>query len=106
MRCPKCKEKLVPGAKFCHQCGAELSPELVEKVANWYHDPVFVLLMIFLVLAVFGLPLLWKSPQFKHWQKVAVSVVTVLYTGAIVWLLWYLVFALFLPYLHQIRSLL
>jgi hypothetical protein len=62
--------------------------------------------MIFLVLAVFGLPLLWKSPQFKHWQKVVVSVVTVMYTGAILWLLWYLIFVLFLPYLHQIRSLL
>ena len=104
MRCPKCEQKLVPGAKFCHQCGAELSPELVCKVANWYHDPVFVLLMIFLVLAVFGLPLLWKSPQFRNWQKVAISVLTVVYTGAVLWLLCYLIFAIFLPYSNQLRS--
>ena len=106
MRCQKCKQKLVPGAKFCHQCGVELSPELAEKVAHWYHDPVFVLLMIFLVLAVFGLPLLWKSPQFKNWQKVVISVITVIYTGAILWLLLYVVFAIFLPYFNQLRSVL
>lgn len=102
MRCPKCKQKLVAGARFCHRCGAELSPELVEKTARWYHEPVFVLLMIFLVLAIFGLPLLWRSPRFSGWQKVVVSIITILYTGAILWAIYYMVFSVLIPYYKQL----
>jgi len=104
MRCPQCKQRLVSGARFCHHCGAELSPELAEKAANWYHDPVFVLLMIFLVLAVFGLPLLWKSPNFKKWHKIVISIITLVYTSALLWLLFYLIFGIFLPYYNELRS--
>lgn len=104
MRCPKCEQKLVAGARFCHRCGAELPSELLEKTVNWYYDPVFVLLMIFLVLAVFGLPLLWKSPRFAGWQKVAISAITVVYTGVILWSLYYLIFVVFIPYYSQLRT--
>lgn len=106
MRCPKCKEKLVAGAKYCHQCGAELPSNVIEKTTRWYYDPVFVLLMIFLVLAVFGLPLLWRSPRFTLWQKNVISIITVAYTGFILWLLYYLVFAVFLPYYRELQSVL
>ena len=106
MRCLKCNKKLVTGAKFCHECGAELSPELVEKAISWYYDPVFVLLAIFLALAVFGLPLLWRSPRFKVWQKVVVSIITVIYTAAILWLMYYLVFVIMVPYFYRVGDVL
>ena len=92
------------GAKFCHQCGAELPPELVEKTINWYYDPIFVLLSIFLVLAVFGLPLLWKSPRFETWQKIVVSIITIIYTGVILWFMYYLIFVIMIPYYNQLEA--
>jgi hypothetical protein len=104
MRCPKCDHKLATGAKFCHQCGAELPPELVEKTISWYYDPVFVLLSIFLVLAVFGLPLLWKSPRFEVWQKTVVSIITVTYTGVILWFMYYLIFVILIPYYNRLEA--
>jgi len=106
MRCPRCKQKLVTGAKFCHQCGAGLPPEVTEKTIIWYYDPVFVILIIFLVLAVFGLPLLWKSPRFAEWQKWLISILTVIYTGIILWFTYYLIFVVLLPYFRQMATML
>jgi hypothetical protein len=106
MRCSKCHQRLVVGAKFCHNCGAEMTPEEIAKNAHWYHEPVFVLLMIFLFLAIFGLPLLWKSPRFTEWQKVVISIITVAYTGAILWTFYYLVFVVLIPYYNQLMGVL
>ncbi|MBI5116737.1 zinc ribbon domain-containing protein [Candidatus Poribacteria bacterium] len=104
MRCPACKRKLAAGARFCHHCGAELPPELAATNGKWYHEPIFVLLMIFLVLAIFGLPLLWKSPKFTNRQKAVVSIVTIGYTAAILWLMYYMVFVVILPYYNQLKN--
>jgi hypothetical protein len=106
MRCPNCNNKLVTGARFCHQCGAELPLEIVEKTINWYYDPVFVLLSIFLALAVFGLPLLWKSPRFAMWQKVVVSILTFIYTGVILWCMYYLLFVILVPRFRELGTVL
>ena len=89
------------GAKFCHQCGAELPPEITDKNVSWYYDPIFVILAIFLALAVFGLPLLWKSPRFEVWHKVAISIVTVIYTAVILWATYYLIFVIMIPHFSQ-----
>jgi hypothetical protein len=86
-------------------CGEELPPEVTEKSIPWYYDPVVVLLSIFLVFAVFGLPLLWKSPRFSRPWKISISIITVLYTAAIVWSLFYLIFYIFLPYYQEIMNL-
>jgi len=83
MRCPNCRHSLAAGAKYCHTCGIELPPAIAEQNVAWYYDPVFVLLSIFLVLAAFGLPLLWKSPRFSFLQKAVISLVTIIYTGAL-----------------------
>jgi len=104
MRCPRCKHKLVVGAKFCHRCGAELPPELTEKTAQWYHDPVLVLLAIFLFLGIFGLPLLWNNPRFSGWQKIVISVTTVIYTAIILWVLYYLIVVYILPVYNQLKG--
>ncbi len=106
MRCPKCNHKLAKGAKFCHQCGVELPRELAEKTAEWYYDPIFVLLSIFLFLSVFGLPLLWKSPRFETWQKAVVSILTVLYTALILCLTYYIVVTFILPQYRELKEVL
>ena len=60
--------------------------------------------MIFLFLAIFGLPLLWKSPRFAGWQKVIISILTTLYTGIMLWAFYYLIFVVFLGYYRQLMS--
>jgi hypothetical protein len=84
----------------------ELPPQVAENSVPWYYEPVFVLLSIFLVFAVFGLPLLWKSPRFSRSQKVIVSIITFVYTGATICLFCYLVFYLLLPRYRELMSVL
>ncbi len=73
----------------------------VEPTGEAHYDPVFVLLAIFLALAIFGLPLLWKSPRFEVWQKVVVSIVTVIYTAVILGFMYYLIFVIMIPYFNR-----
>ena len=47
---------------------------------RWYYRPWWVLLTLFLVLGPFGLPLLWKSPSFSRWSKIALTVAVAAYT--------------------------
>ena len=55
------------------------------STTRWYHRVPYVLLLLFFVLGPLGLPLLWKSPDFKLSIKIALTVLTLLFT---VWLLW------------------
>ena len=50
----------------------------------WYHRPVWVLLLLFVVLGPLGLPYLWKSPRFSHGLKVVLTIAVVAYTGLLV----------------------
>lgn len=53
--------------------------------AKWYHNVWVVLLLLFFVLGPFGLPMLWKSPRFsKSWKQI-LTVLTLLYTVALLW---------------------
>jgi hypothetical protein len=57
-----------------------------EKV-KWYLRPISVILLLFFVLGPFGLPLLYRSPQFSKKLKIILTVVVIFYTL-------YLIFAL------------
>ncbi|MBI4343438.1 MAG: hypothetical protein HY601_01310 [Candidatus Omnitrophica bacterium] len=52
--------------------------------SRWYHSVWFVLAMLFFVMGPFALPLLWKSPRFALWAKVAL---TLALAGATWWAL-------------------
>ena len=56
----------------------DLTPEAPKP--KWYYSIWFVLVMLFLMLGPFGLPLLWKSPRFPQWAKIALTIVLALYT--------------------------
>ena len=58
-------------------------PEPSRESSRWYHSVVFVLVMLFVVLGPFGLPLLWKSPRFPRWSK---WLLTPLIIAMFVWL--------------------
>lgn len=46
----------------------------------WYHRPVWVLLLLFVVLGPFGLPYLWRSPAFSRPVKIALTIAVAVYT--------------------------
>ena len=50
----------------------------------WYHRPVGVLVLLFLVLGPLALPYLWKSPRFSQRAKTVLTVAVIAYTGWLV----------------------
>ena len=55
------------------------------STVRWYYRVPFVLLMLFVVMGPFALPMLWKSPQFSRQAKWILTVLTLIFT---VWLVW------------------
>jgi len=49
--------------------------------SRWYHRPVWVLVLLFLVLGPLALPYLWNSPSFSRRVKIALTVMVVAYTA-------------------------
>ena len=53
---------------------------------KWYLRPMGVVLLLFFVLGPFGLPLLYKSPNFSKTSKIVLTIAVIIYTS-------YLIFA-------------
>jgi hypothetical protein len=51
---------------------------------RWYYQPWSVVLLLFLVLGPFGLPLLWKSPAFSRGMMIALAVAVMAYSALLV----------------------
>jgi hypothetical protein len=56
-----------------------------EKV-EWYLRPLSVVLSLFFVLGPFGLPLLYKSPQFSRTSKIILTIAVVIYTSYLIFI--------------------
>ena len=50
------------------------------STAKWYYLAWSVVLLLFLVLGPFGLPLLWRSPNFPRGMKLALTIVVLAYS--------------------------
>ena len=48
---------------------------------TWYYRTWSVLLLLFLVLGPFGLPLLWRSPSFSRGMKLTLTLVVLAYSA-------------------------
>ena len=53
-------------------------------MARWYARPWVILVLLFVVLGPFALPLLWRSPSFSRPMKLVLTVLTVAYTVQLV----------------------
>ena len=81
--CPACAVAVAADAKYCPQCAYPLTPQRRPAPAatpRWYYSVWWVLLMLFCVLGPLALPLLWKSPRFPRWAKIALTVLVGLFT--------------------------
>lgn len=63
-----------------------------------------VLGLLFLVMAVLGLPILWASRAFSRPAKVGLTVLVIVYTALLAWLCWLAVQAAYHEILDAIRS--
>ena len=72
---------------------------------RWYYRPWWVLLMLFAVVGPFGLPLLWKSPSFSRWSKIALTVAVAAYTILLVEAVLIAIRAVIRPALDQMEEL-
>ena len=72
---------------------------------RWYYRSWWVLLVLFVVLGPFGLPLLWKSPSFSRWSKIALTVAVAAYTILLVEAVLIAIRAVIRPALDQMEEL-
>ena len=93
--CPACAAEFPTTAARCPRCGATLAvagaqPALgpARGQERLLDNRWFILVLLFGVMAVFGLPLLWFSRGFSRRAKIVLSVIVVLYTAVLLWLTW------------------
>ena len=60
-------------------------PEEPPKKSQWYYRPWVVILLLFFVLGPFGLPFVFKNPNFRLRTKIFLTVLTLAYTAYLVW---------------------
>lgn len=96
--CPRCSSVIQARDTHCANCGAEIatSNDPIQLSGNQDDtvgpDPLvdnrwFVLGLLFLALAGFGLPLLWKSSAFSPLGKIVLTIIVLLYTLLLIWLI-------------------
>ena len=56
-----------------------------EEKIKWYYRPIPVLVLLFIVIGPFALPLLYKSPHFSKCWKVLLTILVVIFTGYLIW---------------------
>lgn len=85
-----CESPVAATARFCSTCGVELAKtgsagsRAPARPAKWYHNIWIVLVLLFVVLGPFGLPLVWTNPRFSRATKLVLTALTVAYTTALI----------------------
>ena len=82
-KCPMCDQMLLPGSKFCGECGFALTsagPRTAPAKPKWYQNFWVLLFMIFFVLGPFAIPLIWKHPTMSRNTKWVLTAVALGYT--------------------------
>jgi glycopeptide antibiotics resistance protein len=64
----------------------------------------FVLATLFFVMAILGLPLLWRSRAFSTAGKILVSFLVTVYTIALIWAVWLVLVWFWSPIIPALRS--
>ena len=81
--CGKCKAAIDASDNYCRRCGTPTTGRAGS--AAWWDSPWLVLVLLFLVLGPFALPMLWRSRRFTPLWKM---VLTLMVLGVTVYAFW------------------
>lgn len=84
-KCPRCGWEAAGEAFFCARCGESLAGKPREP---WYLK-TSVLVVAFLAVGPFAIPLVWVNPRFTAARKVVITAVMAAVTALLVWLMAY-----------------
>lgn len=73
-KCPYCAEEIQEEAIKCKHCGEFLDKKQQEK---WYFK-TSILIIAFLCVGPFALPLIWINPRFSKLAKIIISMIIII----------------------------
>jgi hypothetical protein len=93
--CAACGTAFPKSSPACTRCGVPVMPPPVAREPGLLRalldNPWFVLVLLFFVMAILGLPVLWISRGFSVAAKIVLSVLVALYTALLFWLTWLII---------------
>ena len=118
--CGHCYTVLDVGDNFCRQCGTVTGNGPTGNGATetlgtrglvgsstgasqgglrpgWSESPAVVLISLFVLLGPLALPMLWRSRRFSMAWKITLTVILVVLTVAMLWMIWYLAMEVLRP---------
>ena len=84
-RCSACGHTIDTWDTFCRFCGKRQAPK-----PAWYYEPVWILILGFVAVGPFALPLVWLSPKMNRPTKWLFTLVLGIYSVVVVYSLWVL----------------
>lgn len=75
VRCMNCGKGIDATYRFCPHCGKRQATG-----DAWYHHPVWILLLAFLVIGPFALILVWNSRRMGTATKLLIAALILIYT--------------------------
>lgn len=116
INCSHCRTEIDADDNFCRNCGMRLKPvergeftrvQMVSEPNKLRPPPLdnpwLILMMLFFVLGPLALPMLWHGRAFSRPWKWFWTLLVIVYTLFLCWLLWFITVKMILEPLRQLQ---